>query len=329
MNPYLIPGLEAEPYAPLCPHLNEDHHTFYVPVDDTEKEFIHFKDTMNTAGQLTERGRLVVVTGESGCGKTSLINRCAARLRDELAKTQLTGEIFTLTDSGRPDQSIMLRMEQVVTDLVDKLSDDQSGVSALHIDMLEHRIKEIEEIKDTSDRQIRHLAKVNRVYKYLNDVLPADRIAIILLPPSSDLVDEIKNYAGFARHPRIVFFAETDHVEAVHRMWQTIPTNDLMTSVLLKVGPLNAGDSWIYAHARQESASADASFPRVSEETMRGVTSAGVRSIRWLHRLLHGVYEDLSSQNTREGLLPFREVSFDHIGGYFLRLMFGESGNMP
>lgn len=327
MNPYHIPGLE-NPYAPLCPYLNKDHHTFYVPVDDTEKEFIRFQNTMNSAGRLSGRGRLVVVTGESGCGKTSLINRCAAWLRDELVNAKLTGEILTLTDSGSLDQSIMLRMEQVLTDLVDNLSNEQSWVDAVHIDLLKKRIKEIEELKDTSDRQSRHVAKVNGVYKYLNDALPTGRIAIILLPPSSRLVDEIRYYAGFAKHPRIVFFAETDHVQDAERMWQTIPTNDLMTSTLLKVGPLNAGDSWTYAHARQGSTSADTNFPTVSEETMHSVTSAGVRSIRWLHKLLHGVYEELALQNTPEGLIPYREVSLDHIGGYFLRLMFGKSGNM-
>lgn len=324
MNPYLIPGLEAAPYAPLRPHLNKDHHTFYVPVDDTEQEFRHFQDKMNPVEWLSQGGRLVVVTGEQGCGKTSLINRCAAWLRDELAKAQLTGEIFTLTNSGKPDQPIMLRMQQVVTDLVDNLHDEQIGVSTRHIELLRQRIRESE---DASDQQIRHV-KVDRVYKYLHDALPADRIAIILLPPSSDLVNEINNYADFAMHPRIVFFAETDYVEAVRRMWHTIPTSDRMTPILLKVGPLNAGDSWTYAHARQGSYPADGSFPRVSEETIRRVTRKGAWSIRWLHRVLYGVYEELASQDTPDGLLPYREVSFEHIAEYFIQSMFSEPGKM-
>lgn len=272
MNPYLIPGLESTPYAPLCPHLNDDHHTFYVPVDDTEREFCRFQDTMNSVGWLTERGRLVVVTGQTGCGKTSLINRCAAWLRDELAKAQLTGEIFTLTDSGTPNQTIMLRMDQVVTDLVDNLRDERRGVYTRHIDLLESRIRETREIQDTSDRQDRHAAMMDRVYRYLlRDALPDDRVAIILLPPSSDLVAEIESYANFARHPRIVFFAETDRVDDLHRMWHTILTNDRTTPILLKVGLLNAGDSWTYALARQGSDSAGGSFPTVSEETMQRV----------------------------------------------------------
>ena len=332
MNPYLIPGLESTPYAPLCPHLNEDHHTFYVPVDDTEKEFFRFQDRMNSVGWLIERGRLVVVTGASGCGKTSLINRCAAWLRDELARAQLTGEIFTLTDSCTPNQSIMLRMEQVVTELVDNLRDERRGVNTRHIDLLESRIRETRELQDTSDRQDRqdrHAAMVDRVYRYLlRDALPDDRVAIILLPPSSAMVAEIESYANFARHPRIVFFAETDRVDDLYQMWHTILTNDRTTPILLKVGLLNAGDSWTYARARQGSDPAGGSYPTVSEETMQRVTSAGVRSLRWLHALLHLAYEKLDSQDTREDLLSFREVSFEYIAECYLRSRLAKPGNM-
>jgi energy-coupling factor transporter ATP-binding protein EcfA2 len=329
MNPYVIPGLEATPYAPLCPHRDEQHDTFYVQVDGTETEYSRFRETMNSVPWLTEKGRLVVVTGEPGCGKTSLIHRCAAWLRDELAKVHLTGEIFTLTDSGEPNQSMMLRMEHVVTDLVDNLRDERRGISLRHIEALELKIREAREIQDTSDRQVRHAALMDRVYRYLmNDALPADRVAIVLLPPSSDLVDEIKSYAGFSRHPRMVFFAETDYIEAVHRTWHTITMSDRMAPILLEVGPLNARDGWIYAHARQKSYPADGSFRRVSEETMLRVTREGVRSVRWLHKLLHGVYEDLATLDTPEGLLPLREVTFEQIAEYFFRLKFGEPGNL-
>ncbi|MGH3549814.1 MAG: ATP-binding protein [Pseudonocardiaceae bacterium] len=330
MNPYVIPGLEATPYAPLCPHLDKDHRRFYVPVDDTEQQFRHFKQTMNSVRWLTERGRLVVVSGEPGCGKTSLINRCAAWLRDELAEVQLKGEIFTLTDSGTPSQPIMLRMEQVVTDLVDNLRDERRGVSPQHIDLLERRIREIEDIEETSDRQIRHLAKVDRVYRNLHDALPEDRIAIVLLPPSADLVDEIKSYADFVRHPRIVFFAETDYVEAVQRTWPTMVTRDRMAPILLKVGQLNARDSWTYTDARQGSYSGDGSFPKVSEDTILRVTRKGAWSIGGLHRVLHGVYEELASQVAAEGSLPLHEVSFErifeHIAGYFIQSMLSKPG---
>lgn len=326
MNPYLVPGLEATPHAPLCPHLNKAHDTFYVEVDDTEKEFGRFQKTMKSVGRLAEGGgRLVVVTGEKGCGKTSLINRCIAWLRDELAEAQLKGEIFALADSAKPHQSIMLRMGQVITDLVDDLRDEQREVGPQHINRLERRIREIE---DTSDEET-HVTKVDRVYRYLvHDALPADRIAIIVLPPSSDLAGEFKNYADFARHPRIVFFAETDYVEDVSRVWPGIHMSDRMAPILLKVGLLSADDGWTYAHARQGSDSADPSFPRVSKETMRRVTGEGVVSIGRLHWLLHGVYEELVSQKTPGDSLPFREVSYDHIADYFFRLRFDESRNM-
>lgn len=337
MNPYLIPGLEHTPTAPLSPHTNENHHMFYVAVDNTESEFRRFQDTMRSVGRLTEEGRLVVVTGKTGCGKTSLINRCAAWLRDKLTnELESAAVIFPLTRSAKPDEHITLRMEQVITDVIDHLSNEKHGVKTDDIDLLNLRIKEIKEITrirsviDREDRQKQHIALVDRVYKYImQDALPDDRIAIILLPPSSDLVSEIIHYADFAKYPRIVFFAETDYVDDVQRMWPRISTNDRMTPILLKVGPLNTGDGWTYAQARQGINSDDLSFPRVSEETMQRVTEGSAVPIRRLHWLLYMVYNDLVSQNTPKDSSPLREVSFDHIARYFFRLEFGESsGNI-
>jgi hypothetical protein len=97
--------------------------------------------------------------------------------------------------------------------------------------------------------------------------------------------------------------------------------------ILLKVGPLNTGDSWTYAQARQGVNSADPSFPPVSEETMRRITEGSVVSVRRLHWLLYRVYNDLISQAPKDSS-SLREVSFDQIAEYFFRLEFGESRNL-
>ncbi|MGH3821269.1 MAG: hypothetical protein ACRDRA_00250 [Pseudonocardiaceae bacterium] len=336
MNPYLIPGFEDTPIAPLSPLNNKDHHTFYVAVDDTETEFRRFQDTMRSVGRLMEEGRLVVVTGKPGCGKTSLINRCAAWLRDELAEVESTAVIIPLTRSAKLDDPITHRMEQVITDVIDHLSNEQHEVRAQDIELLRRKIREIQEttrirsVIGREDRQKQLIAQVDRVYKYImQEALPDDRIAIILLPPSSELVNEITHYADFARYPRIVFFAETDYVDDVRRMWPRISTNDRRTPILLKVGPLNTGDGWTYAQARQGINSAGRNFPTVTEETMRRVTEGNVVSIRRLHWLLYSVYKNLASQNTSNDSSPLREVSFDRIAQHFFQLEFGESsGNM-
>lgn len=327
MNPYLIPGLEFRPDAPLCPHRDRTHHLYYEPVDDTKREFDRFQETISSGRQLTEGGCLVAVTGKSGCGKTSLINRCVAWLHDKLAEERLRAEIFDLADTlPRHPRSIMFRMELVVTELIDRLRDERKGVSPQHIDALRREIERIQRSPDTTEWQDQRFAMVDRVYQYLlRDALPTDRIALILLPPS-ELVSEIKNYADFARHPRVVFFAETDHVEDIDRVWQEIQLNDRIAPIMLKVGPLSSGDAWTYACARQESDSVDRSFPKVSEETMRRVTASGPISIRWLHKLLYGVYQELASQD--QHLLPLPEVSFEHIAGYCMRQMV-RSGTMP
>jgi hypothetical protein len=230
----------------------------------------------------------------------------------------------------------MLRIEQVVTDVIYHLSDEKHEVKAGDIELLNLKLREIREIArirsviDREERQNQHMAQVSRVYQHLTrDALPDNRIAVILLPPSADLINEITHYADFARHPRIVFFAETDYVDDIERMWPQICTDDRKTPILLKVGPLNTGDGWTYAQARQQIHSADPSFPTVSEETMRRVTEGRVVSVRTLHSLLYRVYDDLTSQNTWKDLSPLSEVSFDHIARCFFRWGFGESsGNV-
>jgi energy-coupling factor transporter ATP-binding protein EcfA2 len=332
MNPYLIPGLKDTPFAPLSPLTHGDHHRFYVAVGGSEAEFRRFQAAMHPVRRLTGEGRLVVVTGESGCGKTSLINRCAAWLRDELTKSDLTAVISNLTKSAKPNQPIRLRTEQVIMDVIDDLRAEKHDVRAEEIDILNARIEEIKRIRNFTgreERQNEHIALVGRVYKHIVQVaLPDDRVAIILLPPSSDLVSEIIHYADFALHPRIVFFAETDRVDDVQRSWSQIPTNDRMTPILLKVGLLNAGDGWAYAQARQGTNPTGLSFPRVSEETMQRVTEGNSIPIRRLHWLLYNVYKDLASQNISKDSSPLREVTFDHIARCFYRWKFGESGNM-
>lgn len=331
MNPYLIPGLEATPHAPLCPHSDRAHDKLYVPVDDTENQYGRFQGTMNSVSQLAEGGRLVIVAGGKGCGKTSLINRCATWLRDELAKpeTQLKGVIFALTDCATLNQSVKLRTELVITNLVDHLRDERHEVNFQHIDKLSRSIREIQDIRDTQDSKDKelHVAKVDLAYKYLmSDALPIDRIAIILLPPSGDLTkDEIQNYAGLAKHPRIVFFVESDYVEDAGRVWSAMHNSGRKAPILLKVGLLNADDGWTYADARQGGCSADPSFPRVSKKTMQRVTQERVVSVGRLHRLLHGVYEDLAAQSTS---LPLPEISYEHIADYYFRSNFSESGNV-
>src|SRR5262249_35655473 len=145
-NPYLIPGLEDTPTAPLCPHANDSHHRYYVAVDDTESEFRRFQDMMNPVKRLTQKGRLVVVTRQRGCAQTSLCHPCAAWLRDQLAGLGSRVVIFPLAESAKPHESIMFRMEQVITDIIEYLGDEQHEVMSQHIETLNIRINELKEI---------------------------------------------------------------------------------------------------------------------------------------------------------------------------------------
>lgn len=311
MNPYLVPGLEARPDGPLCPFHVPDHERYYVPVDNTQEAFEQFQEQMGDLLGLRDEGRLVVVSGQRGCGKTALINRCASWLRDTLGPRAIEGKILPLTQECLDSQSIKRRMNHVFQCVVD--------------DLWRHkRLSKEDHIRGLKEQR----DDLGIAYRYLSSVLDDDLVTIVLLPPSEDLVKEVSEYAKYARK-NIVFFVESSYVNYMENFWPSIREASRMPPIRLDVGLLGERDGWRFAQARQEHYSDAETFRRVSETTMLRVTEDWKTSIGQLQALLFGVYRELNDESSLAGKVISDEVTYGEITNYYFRLTRNNAGHIP
>lgn len=303
MNPYLVPGL-ARPDDPLCPFTKPDHETYYLPVDNTEQAFKDFHREIGDLSNLRTEGRLVVVSGEPRCGKTALINRCAAWLQRELIKVGLHGEIFPLAHEGAPNQSVDDRVLHVFSCITD--------------DLQQRKLLHDDHFKELRAR----MRNVDLAFRYLSGILDEKRVLIILLPPSADLIKETVQYAKFGRK-KIIFFAESDYVDIVRRDWPSIQSAGPVPPIILEVGILDDNDGWLFAdnrqelHARQPHA---IPFRKVTKEAMGQFTSSLQPSIGQLQAILHDFYREQSVELPQGDAVPASEVTFEDLAEFYLRL---------
>jgi hypothetical protein len=303
-NPFLVPGMTANPYQPLRPWDEPEHAGYYVAVDRTGSAFAEFTEKVADPLSLVTYGRLVVVLGGQGCGKTSLVNRCAAWVQTSLADHGVTPMIFDLTRTSRDSQPTPERMSAVCAMIIDQLELDQRLAPPV--------------LAELRSRQ----RSPDPMYHYLS--LALDRLAarggtplaaVVLLPPSQELRMEILEYARVVR-PRLVFFAESSYLDP-QGSWQAgLDRASPAPPIALTVGGLEPEDGWLYAQARLRGHDGGKPVPIVRRETMDRVVRAPGPSltIEQLLRLLFGVYDEVLARPA-----PAAEVTFEDITEYYFR----------
>ncbi|MER7458256.1 hypothetical protein [Micromonospora sp. NPDC126480] len=288
-NPFALPGLMRD-VDPLNPVRNEGHLSLYVPVDNTERAFEEFCRQFADPSYLRDDGRLVLTAGGRGCGKTSLINRCAHWLQQQLRAANLIGEVIDVTKEAQDNESMADRRAKACKALLDKLYERKVFASKL---AYEHR------------------HSPDDALSMLPTCLAPDRVLIVLLPPSEDLTEELVQYTADARR-RMVFFAETSYdLPDEHR--RRMDRAGALPPVHLRVGRLNPTDAGIFARERLSSVPPGA-LPPVADTALDEFTSHRLVPIGEIQRLLYGLYEQLRVQNDRP-----EEVTFHHIVHHFLR----------
>lgn len=297
MNPYLVPGL-ARPDGPLCPFQVPDHEKYYVSVDNTEDAYRKFQQEIGDPHLLSTEGRLVVVSGPQRCGKSSLINRCAAWLLCELEKVDLAGAIFSLTDVVPTNRSVDDRILQVFDSMID--------------DLRRRKLMEDPDLNVLTTRR----NNLDLAFRYLSTNLDKDQVLIILLP-SADLVKEAVKYAELSRG-KIVFFSETAYGDSVRIHWPNIHKASRMPPILLEVGPLEENDGWVFAKARQE-VHANPNlrpFPKMTRNTMAQITGGLEISIGQLQTMLYDYYHH-RTQLPQNNVAPSDEVTFEDFTKFY------------
>ncbi|TDC01212.1 hypothetical protein E1091_03280 [Micromonospora fluostatini] len=268
---------------PLNPLWHEEHLDFYVPVDNTEESFTTCQKRFEDLADLHRQGRLVLVSGERGCGKTALINRCAYWLHGRLRADGLGVEVVDLTQEASDSATVRERLSKVSEALVDKL------------DLLALL---------RGDRIYDKRTDPDGTYRNLPGYLEPDQWLIVLLP-TVELVEELRYYD--ARAPqRTVFFAEAPSAVGVqHVSGRTLH---------LRVDAFEHEHASLFAAdrlGRMPAGAVPPLAPEALDEFIQGDRKTTIREMQWL---LFGVYETLRVQNSRPD-----EVTWEHLGRHFVR----------
>ncbi|GAB3009261.1 hypothetical protein GCM10027184_79030 [Saccharothrix stipae] len=274
VNPFPLPGWESTPMRPLRPWHRPSHRDYYVAVDGAEEAFQQFRQDMGDLAVLLEYGRLVLVTGESGCGKTALVNRCADWVAGELARRGMRGVVLDLTGCLPTDQE--LSIDERTVEVCDQMFD-------LLVDHDALRPEAADRLAD--DRNV-----PRRVFPRLGRALRAEVALIVLLPSPNELVDEVIRYARVLSNAKVLFLTEsaylgTDEVADVVRQLET-----WVPPITLHVGPLDPGDAQRFAEDRLSRHAAAGTYPRMSDDAIE-LVAKHCQSVAMLQRFLHGTYE--------------------------------------
>jgi len=92
-----------------------DHERYFAPVDNTQRAFEdyeQFLEKMLSEGPITHS---VLFHGETGCGKTSLMNRCASLMKEKSYKYNGKNYKFYIIDTRNLKISIKSADEKIET----------------------------------------------------------------------------------------------------------------------------------------------------------------------------------------------------------------------
>lgn len=290
-NPFQVPDLPQKSLRPLTPWKYPEHEGYYVKVDNTHQSYEEFERFLATPLEDLERGgRLVVVAGESGCGKTSLIHRCVDYIKREISPSPCAVVDLSATmDAMEPDNDSRAEPDQV----------------RKYLDRLAHMVMtQLSEEYEDFEEPDAAIRPANSAYvKTSAQLKKLNGVAVIILPPFEDAVTApgiagarsehpVRHYMNF-RHPRMIFFAECLNADAVQH-WHDRITSEAARedALLLRVGPLDTRDGWRFAYGRIKK-SEHAGVPTVTEQTMLDVVrDHSPMSLSQLQMLCHTVWDD-------------------------------------
>jgi len=270
INPFQLP--DWAPMRPLCPWRMPKHREYYVAVDSMENAFDDFAFHMGDLGIFLEDGQLVLTTGHTKCGKSSLINRCADWVATKLDERKIRCEVLDLTSAltGRPQESMPDRMRVVC---------DSLFVELIRRDLLR---------SDALDLLSGDRDQPDRIYPTLPQAV-TDATALVVLLPKSDLVNEVLRYAALAR-ARILFLVESEHLRDDEVDEIVDGLQQWSQPIVLSVGSLSPGDVRRFASDRLTRHRALGTYPDLDQDTMAAMENL-LKSIGETQRALHGTYE--------------------------------------
>jgi energy-coupling factor transporter ATP-binding protein EcfA2 len=276
----------------------------YLNIDSSHLRYEEFKAEFDQSCAWGDQGHLVVVTGERGYGKSSLIQRCAYWLKS-VAEGQgaLRVAVADLSDERWPKgEEEPDRLKMTLSEMLDALGDN---------------------IEADERRQIDRSSELWEKFRDLGRILAATRrpeagkppLVLVVLTQGYPKPAEIEQYYRFAR-PGMFFFAELwerDHISDVRRLIGEFD-RDEVTVRELPLDVLRPGDAERIVQAiRNENGSVPEVTPpmvaKMDENIIAAATGVGMRQFSLL---IAGVLEIAAAKGAVE-------VTDDHLIQYFSR----------
>ncbi|MEV5176116.1 hypothetical protein AB0L10_34655 [Streptomyces flaveolus] len=229
----------------------------YVAVDHSQEAFDLYLEGLRADHDFSKSGKLVLITGPEGSGKTSLMHRCAWQTREFLSSNQAPNAvIIDLTADGLVGSDTQARNRHICRRIHDEL----------HLLSTFDNDKIYEDLEKRCDEPAQFYPYLSRLLLHVNVV------ALVLLPPS-ELAEEVRGYSTFTQR-MLSFFCESSY-EAVAAI-ESHPGAKAITQLTL--GVLKESDGWEFVSTRIARAThQNIPCPTIDEAAIRQFMQARIR----------------------------------------------------
>ncbi|NUP63743.1 MAG: hypothetical protein HOW71_16410 [Nonomuraea sp.] len=271
-NPFRLPTNTPvwERDIPLCEWQAEAHGQLYVAIDHTEQAYQRFQEFFEFPGLDLTGGRLVTIAGESGYGKTSLVNRCAHWLTQKYQHSPGTVK-------------------------VDARGEDPDDFPAVYRTAA---MRVLTHLGTPPAEETLQLRDVRAGYQILSGHMQKDLVAVVLLPPITGK-RQLDEYEWLARNRgNAIFITETATTE-MNRLCTTV-YQDSAWHIRLELGEATKKDALLFIDARLKNASYELeAVVEPGREEIRDIIGNrhDLRSIRSLQCYLFDTFEHVRRQD--------------------------------
>lgn len=286
-NPFCVPGRTLDQPGPLTPWKEDKHTNYYAGVDHTEESYQEFANKLRT-WNIVSNGAAVLVHGEDGCGKTSLIHRCASTVKDSL-KQERRIEIVDRSLERLDGQTVTSKCEDVVRAVLRHLRRTSGFLSANELESVSALPSKAEE------------SDLRRTMEEIAEAINASNGILVVIPSKLELSIELQMYMSVFTRGSLVLLMETnqENIRQFVERWNVEPTNRNILN--LGVGPLEVEQGWTFVESRIKGASQKTSLPEFDKTAvtkyMQTRSQHARVSIRELERVCLKVFEDAIKQS--------------------------------
>lgn len=293
VNPFGIPemveqatgdlDLDYVDEVPLRPWRLRGHDRMRLAVDQTDDAFRDFLAQVDDVNDLASGGRLVVVDGIEGSGKTTLIHRCVDDLRTRLAG--VLGHTLVEPDGDweiRPPVPGVFIVD--LSEYISSIAYDNKGqfrsLEEINRKIFNRVVREVRNLVEGPTTALKSLADdtsgdLADLYQELSELLRRGRQFVMVVLPFINLgpwqlhIDFLRAHLSFCGR-RIVFFAETTESDVMKGL-RPLSQHERRRVAHLSVGPLKTDDWKMFVEERMARPDLPPKHVTMASEALAGV----------------------------------------------------------